>query len=173
MLSISLSHRPSLEELTAERIYMTRRQVAQRSLSRSLTTLRLKRKLATRPGVPTLIERGVLPASYYKPGSPIPVVAPGLLGAARDLEKEKIKDTLRRWVEQKRSSWEQAQREGKVQFEADKPRVRDLARRYGRSGGGQQKDVKWGKGRVERNDPPRANVLGLRRFYEKLAKGSA
>lgn len=120
-----------------------------------------------------LVQRGVLPGALYRTDSGKPVLAPRLLGTARELEKQRVKDVLRSWVDRRWRSLEEdgdtlVRSRGMWEPEHEKPRVRDLARRYSQRGR-QRGEVRWGKGRVERNDPPRAKVLGLRRFYERLA----
>jgi hypothetical protein len=167
MLSISLSHRPTLTDVQSSGRYLTRRQVAQRALVRSLTLIRLKRKLLNRPSIPALVERGVLPPSAG--------IAPALLRTARELEMERIKDRLRGWVGDGRPSLEDAQRGGwavGVTEDEHRPGVRDMARRFARrcAAGGAER-VRWGQRRVPRYDPPRAHVLSLRIHYERLAKG--
>lgn len=159
---------------------MTRRQVAQRSLARSLTLIRLKRKLSNRPSIPSLIERGVLPAPYYHKSADDtaiwqPVrISPVFLGTAKELEKQRVKDMLRGWVGNKRPSLADAERVGwieKAYLEEERPKVREMATRFTKRciGGSQRQNSRWGKGRVLRNDPPRAHVLGLRTYYERLA----
>lgn len=129
-----------------------------------------------------MIERGVLPAPYYrKPGDGAagwePVrIAPALLEIARGLERERIKDRLRGWVGDRRPSLADAERVGwieKAYLEEERPRVRDMATRFTRrcNGGNQRQNLRWGRGRVLRNDPPRAHVLSLRTYFESLAKG--
>ncbi|KAH0614912.1 uncharacterized protein H6S33_000548 [Morchella sextelata] len=163
-LNISLSHRPSLDDVQRSgRIYLTCRQVAQRSLARSLTLIRLKRKLSNRPSIPSLIERGVLPAP----------ISPVLLGTVKELEKERVKDMLRGWVGNKRPSLADAERVGwieKAYLEHERPKVREMATRFTKRciGGSQRQNSRWGKGGVPRNNPPRAHVLGLRTYYERL-----
>ncbi|PWW80784.1 hypothetical protein C7212DRAFT_361299 [Tuber magnatum] len=146
----------------------------QRVLSRALLGIRLKHHFLTRPSLPMLQERFVV----YRCGG----IAPALAGKARDLERERVKDKLRGWVVERlsleeavgcglvlnRAEWEEGRREG----------VRSIARRLmarwendgqgkGKAGGSGM--VCWGRGRVVRYDPPRAMVLGLRRYFEKLA----
>ncbi|CUS13038.1 unnamed protein product [Tuber aestivum] len=175
-LAASLQHRPSLPLLRDAQIYLTRRQHTQRVLSRALLGIRLKHHFLTRPSLPALQERGVV----YRCGG----IAPALAGKARDLERERVKDRLRGWVVERLSleeavgcglvsngaEWEEGRREG----------VRSIARRLmarwendgqgkgkGKTGGSGV--VCWGRGRVVRYDPPRAMVLGLRRYFEGLA----
>lgn len=154
--------------------------MAQRSLARSLTLIRLKRKLSNRPSIPSLIERGVLPAPYYHKSADDtaiwqPVrISPVLLGTAKELEKQRVKDMLRGWVGNKRPSLADAERVGwieKTYLEEERPKVREMATRFTKRciGGSQRQNSRWGKGRVLRNDPPRAHVLGLRAYYERLA----
>ncbi|CAZ83316.1 unnamed protein product [Tuber melanosporum] len=175
-LAASLQHRPSLPLLRDAQIYLTRRQHTQRVLSRALLGIRLKHHFLTRPSLPALQERGVM----YRCGG----IAPALAGRAKDLERERVKDRLRRWVVERLSLeeavgcglvlnkvvWEEGRREG----------VRSIARRlmarWGNDGQGEGKRkvggsgvACWGRGRVVRYDPPRAMVLGLKRHFEKLA----
>ncbi|RPA96674.1 hypothetical protein L873DRAFT_1693779 [Choiromyces venosus 120613-1] len=177
-LASSLQHRPSLPLLRDAQIYLTRRQHTQRVLSRALLGIRLKHHFLTRPSLPALQERGVV----YRCGG----IAPALAGKARALERERVKDRLRGWVVERlsfeeavgcglaldRAGWEEGRREG----------VRSIARRLmarwgndgqgigkGKTGGSGSGMVCWGRGRVVRYDPPRAMVLGLKRYFEKLA----
>lgn len=112
--------------------------------------------------------RGVMPAEI------VSGVAPALVGKAHQLEKERVKDVLRGCVGQRGSLEDVAEREGwdwvrPADVEEERwPRVGELTRRW--------EDVrKWetrrGSGRCVKWDPPRAKVLGLRRFYEMLSKG--
>lgn len=100
-------------------------------------------------------------------------VAPALVGKAHELEKERVKDVLRGCVGQRRGSLEDvAEREGwdgvRPTDVEERPKVRELARRWE---GVRKSDMRWGSGRCVKWDPPRARVLGLRRFYEMLSKG--
>lgn len=146
-----------------------------------MTLIRLKRKLSNRPSIPSLIERGVLPAPYYRKsedGTAMwePVrIAPALLGTVRELERERIKDRLRGWVGDKRPSLADAERVGwieKAYLEEERPRVRDMATRFTRryNGRNQMQNLRWGKGRVLKDDPPRAHVLSLRTYFERLTR---
>jgi hypothetical protein len=124
----------------------------------------LKRKLAARPDLDELVSRGVMPVKRL-------VVAPALVGRAQELEKERVKDVLREWVGQRRVSLEEvAGREGWDGVRPDdgekRPRVREIARRYER----RRETPRWSAGRCVKYDPPRAKVLGLRRFYEMLSR---
>lgn len=143
--STSLVHIDPLDDVQRNGlIYLTRWQVAQRSLARSLKLIRLKRKLSNRPSIPSLIERGVLPMSYYRKSEDDaalwePVgIAPALLVTARELERERIKDKLRGWVGGERLSLADAERVGWVEsLEEGSPRVRDIATRFTRQSNGE------------------------------------
>ncbi|ERT02437.1 hypothetical protein HMPREF1624_00735 [Sporothrix schenckii ATCC 58251] len=87
--------RPSLSDLIARHIFMTNTTVVSRKLARSLVSIRLSRRLAARPPAQLLVERCVLPPECA-PG--IGHVAPALAARTRAVEREKLKDGLRRWV---------------------------------------------------------------------------
>lgn len=56
--------------------------------------------------------------------------------------------------------------------EEGRPDVRRMARRFG-SGLERKDEVRWGMGRGKRREePPRAKVLGLRRFWEGVGKSA-
>lgn len=76
-----------------------------RKLARSLTAIRLSRRLAVRPPPEALVARSVLPPECV-PGHAR--VAPALVAKTRAVERERVKDGLRRWVG---SVWEQQWRE--------------------------------------------------------------
>ncbi|KAL7270193.1 hypothetical protein RUND412_007100, partial [Rhizina undulata] len=87
-LATTLAHRPTLPDLLAKNphLYLTPREATQRTLHRSLARIRLKRHLRTRPSIPVLMERGVLPAIYKQTDDGVfytPVVAPALVGKAK------------------------------------------------------------------------------------------
>ncbi|OLN87105.1 hypothetical protein CCHL11_06554 [Colletotrichum chlorophyti] len=90
--------RPSLAELIARSIFLTHTSVVSRRLARSLVSIRLSRRLATRPSAEALVERAVLPPECV-PGMTVVPIAPGLVAKRRAVEKEKVKDGLRKWVE--------------------------------------------------------------------------
>ena len=87
--------RPSLADLIARSIFLTSTTVVSRKLARSLVSIRLSRRLAARPPAHILVERCVLPPECA-PG--IGHVAPALAARTRAVEREKLKDGLRRWV---------------------------------------------------------------------------
>ncbi|CAK7212767.1 hypothetical protein SEUCBS140593_001615 [Sporothrix eucalyptigena] len=87
--------RPSLADLIRRHIFLTNTTVVSRKLTRSLVSIRLSRRLAARPPVHVLVERCVLPPECA-PG--IGHVAPALAARTRAIEREKLKDGLRRWV---------------------------------------------------------------------------
>ncbi|OTA98654.1 hypothetical protein M426DRAFT_69383, partial [Hypoxylon sp. CI-4A] len=85
--------RPTLAELIARHIFLTHTTQISRRLARNLVAIRLSRRLPLRPSAESLVQRGVLPPEVVE-GS----VAPGLVAKKRAVEKEKLKDGLRRWV---------------------------------------------------------------------------
>ncbi|KAH8836327.1 hypothetical protein MCOR27_003262 [Pyricularia oryzae] len=84
--------RPTLPDLIGRRIFMTQTTVVSRKLSRSLISIRLSRRLAARPSPEALVARGVLPPEWGG-------VAPALVAKKRAVEKERVKDGLRGFVE--------------------------------------------------------------------------
>ncbi|KAF6811389.1 F-box domain-containing protein [Colletotrichum musicola] len=95
---LSSPSRPSLAELIARSIFLTHTSVVSRRLARSLVSIRLSRRLASRPSAEALVERSVLPPECV-PGMSMVQVAPALVAKRRAIEKEKVKDGLRKWVE--------------------------------------------------------------------------
>ncbi|KAK0707993.1 hypothetical protein B0H67DRAFT_461071, partial [Lasiosphaeris hirsuta] len=112
---LSSPWRPSLADLMRRHIFLTKTTVVSRQLARSLVAIRLARRLAARPSPEVLVERCVLPAEcvpypyrggYHAgaaagegstAGAAIPV-APALVAKRRAIERERVKDGLRRWV---------------------------------------------------------------------------
>ncbi|KAG5974589.1 hypothetical protein E4U55_008137 [Claviceps digitariae] len=89
--------RPTVADLIARSIFRTRTSVVSRRLSWSLVSIRLSRRLASRPPVEDLVKRCVLPKECV-PGLTSVHVSPGLVAKRRAIEKEKVKDGLRRWI---------------------------------------------------------------------------
>ncbi|KAG7151155.1 hypothetical protein HYQ46_013085 [Verticillium longisporum] len=119
-----LATRPPLADLIARSIFLTNTTVVSRRLGRSLVSIRLARRLATRPPAEVLVERAVLPYECV-PGLAVVHVAPGLVAKRRAIEKEQVKDGLRRWVdavwkrqvlqrEEGMRQWEQSRGIGRV-----------------------------------------------------------
>lgn len=118
-----------------------------------MARVQLGRKLRDRPSAETLVRKGVLPEECFRGR-----VAPALVGVKRRIERERVKDVLRGWVDE----WRRRGGEREVEQKMD---VRRLARRFAareRNGGEMN-----GK---RREEPPRAKVLGLRKFWEKVAR---
>lgn len=103
-------------------------------------------------------------------------VAPGIVGVKRRVERERIKDGLRAWLEKK------ARRVGvedEMQREADEAgriSVRRLVQKFTSQwkGNGNGGGSRWGekrRGVNTRVEPPRAHVYSLRKFWEGLAMG--
>ncbi|KAI1204085.1 uncharacterized protein F4807DRAFT_375660 [Annulohypoxylon truncatum] len=85
--------RPTLAELIARHIFLTHTTQISRRLARNLVAIRLSRRLPLRPSAESLVQRGVLPPEIVEGN-----VAPGLVAKKRAVEKERLKDGLRRWV---------------------------------------------------------------------------
>ncbi|KXJ88576.1 hypothetical protein Micbo1qcDRAFT_235867 [Microdochium bolleyi] len=85
--------RPTLAELIARHIVLTNTTLASRRLGHNLVAIRLSRRLPYRPSAETLVQRGVLPPECVEG-----TVAPGLVARKRAVEREKLKDGLRRWI---------------------------------------------------------------------------
>ncbi|KAI0104555.1 hypothetical protein F4814DRAFT_92547 [Daldinia grandis] len=85
--------RPTLTQLISRHIFLTPTTQASRWLARSLVSIRLSRRLPLRPSAESLVQRGVLPPEVVESS-----VAPGLIAKKRAVEKERLKDGLRRWV---------------------------------------------------------------------------
>jgi hypothetical protein len=165
-LSHSLPLRPSLAELIAHRIYITRTTLAARNLGRNLIKIKLNRQLLKRPSAEELVEWGVLPGECYntKKGQ---CLAPSLVETKRRVERERVKDVLRGWVEEWRRRGDKVLENERN--EAQKPDVRRIAKRFARERDGREQP-RWER-RVECKEmPTRAKVLGLRRFWEKVGR---
>jgi len=89
--------RPSLADLIRRSIFLTRTTVVSRKLSRSLVCIHLSRRLAARPSAEALVARSVLPPECVTTKKT--AVAPALVAKKRAVEMERVKDSLRRWVE--------------------------------------------------------------------------
>ncbi|KEY66754.1 hypothetical protein S7711_07541 [Stachybotrys chartarum IBT 7711] len=89
--------RPSLADLIARHIFLTNTSVVSRRLARSLVSIRLARRLAARPSAEALVERAVLPPECV-PGRAAVHVAPSLVATRKAIEKERLKDGLKKWM---------------------------------------------------------------------------
>lgn len=99
-------------------------------------------------------------------------VAPRILSVKRMVERERLKDGLRAWLEGKAR---------RVEREEEVRTVRSLVRRFttvawrmGEVDVDGRGERRWGKSwRMERSklcEPTRAKVLGLRKFWEGVAR---
>lgn len=157
--------RPSLAELMAHRIYITRTTLAARNLGRNLIMIKLNRQLLKRPSADQLVELGVLPRECFKKGGGF--LAPALVETKRKVERERVKDVLRGWV----GEWKVRAGLMGDGVEERRPDVRRIARRF--VAREREREVpRWGAGRRvdTRELPTRAKVLGLRRFWEKVGR---
>ncbi|RDA90826.1 hypothetical protein CP533_1539 [Ophiocordyceps camponoti-saundersi (nom. inval.)] len=92
--------RPSLADLMARSIFLTHTSIVSRRLARSLVSIRLSRRLAARPSAEALVERAVLPKECVPGMSPV-LVSPAIVARRKAIEKERLKDGLRRWIASK------------------------------------------------------------------------
>ncbi|KAI9759245.1 MAG: hypothetical protein M4579_002454 [Chaenotheca gracillima] len=118
-LSQSLALRPPLASLQppTSTIYLTSTHQAARTLSRRLIAGRLNRSLSRRPSASDLVGCNILPGeccAHDKATGQIVwggtwgvVVAPGLVGARRKIERERVKDRLRRWLATRQQQYQQ------------------------------------------------------------------
>ncbi|KAK4457699.1 hypothetical protein QBC42DRAFT_187852 [Cladorrhinum samala] len=95
---LSSPSRPSLRDLISRHIVLTQTSFVSRRLSRNLVSIRLARRLAARPSPQALVERCVLPAECVPGMSPGVVVAPAIVARKRAVERERVKDGLRKFV---------------------------------------------------------------------------
>ena len=184
-ISHSLSRRPSLSSLhpPTSTIYLTATHVLARNLSRQLVSIRLNRNLSRRPSTSSLIKCNILPrecCSVDRDSGEWVVggrgsIAPSIVNKQRMVERERIKDGLRAWLDKKAGAVTD-----KVRDEEGGRSVRGLVRRFTarwKADAPVEKGAKarqsWASGTEKRSkDPPtRAHVYGLRRFWEGLAKG--
>ncbi|UKZ57281.1 hypothetical protein TrVGV298_011134 [Trichoderma virens] len=89
--------RPSLGDLMSRSIFLTQNTIISRRLARSLISIRLSRRLASRLSARDLVQRCVLPQECVPGMFPVHI-APGLVAKRKSIEKERIKDGLRRWI---------------------------------------------------------------------------
>lgn len=163
-LETYIPSRPPLTFLLANRIYITRTTLAARSLGRDFIKIRLNKKLRERESAERLVERGVLPEECWSGG-----LAPSLVETKRKIERERVKDVLRHWVEEwRRRGWENRE---DAEEGGQKTDVRRMARRFARVKESRE-TPRWGREAVreKKEMPTRAKVLGLRRFWEKVGR---
>ncbi|KAG5975742.1 hypothetical protein E4U58_000082 [Claviceps cyperi] len=89
--------RPTVADLKARRIILTHTSFVSRRLARALVSIHLSRRLASRPPVEDLVTRCVLPRECV-PGMCSIHVSPGLVAKRKTIERENVKDCLRRWI---------------------------------------------------------------------------
>jgi len=104
-LSSFLLHRPRLQALQppASSIYLTRTHVAARRLGFSLALVSLNRSLSRRPPLSTLVNRNVVPKDCCRrdKSGEMHIVTGGIVERKRKVEREKVKEGLRVWLERK------------------------------------------------------------------------
>lgn len=108
------------------------------------------------------MDQGVLPRECLHTR-----VAPSLISTKRRIEKEKIKDTLRQWIEVWRRK---GSRTAAAEAAKRSPEVRVLVRRFAREGQQEKRreDQRWGGQARENEVPTRVKVLGLKTFWESV-----
>lgn len=123
----------------------------------------------------SLVTRGVLPGECFTDGRG-PALAPSLVETKRRVERERVKDVLRHWVEEwRRRGCEDRNRALQCEGEGERTDVRRLVRRFARAAAKEDREAppRWGRdaaGQKIREAPTRAKVLGLRRFWEKVGR---
>jgi len=187
LLAQSLSNRPPLSALRppTSTIYLSSTHLVARNLSRSLISIKLNRSLSRRPSATSLVTSNILPEECcrHDPETGEVIwgagVAPAIIGVKRQIEREKLKDGLRAWLAGRGVDIVQKKSMLAGTSERDKPSVRTLVQRFAKRAGGKDFEVKQGIlsrresiERKERGAPPRAHVLGLRRFWEGIGRQS-
>lgn len=180
-MSSNLTHRPSLSSLLPPHstIYLSATHVLARKLSRQLVAIRLNRNLSRRPSASSLIKSNIVPQECCRCDQETGQVmwggrmSPGIIEVKRRVERERVKDGLRAWLERKADTINR-----QVAREDSRPSgVRTLVRRFtNKRSSTEGADSRWGaqrrdKAGAAREAPPRARVYGLRRFWEGMAKG--
>ena len=110
-----------------------------------------------------------------------PMVYPALLSRVAEAFRmrialtERVKDGLRGWVGGRWvGEWSRRKAEREREGEGERVGVGRLVRRFSRRGDvgdGNGREGRWGKKRGgEREEPARAKVLGLRRFWEGVGR---
>ncbi|KHN95889.1 F-box domain, cyclin-like protein [Metarhizium album ARSEF 1941] len=94
---LSSPTRPTIADLISRSIFLTHTSIVSRRLAWSLVSIRLSRRLAARPSAEALVQRCVLPKECV-PGMSSVHIAPALVAKRKAIEKEKVKDGLRRWI---------------------------------------------------------------------------
>ena len=112
LLPPSLDARPSLADLMQRRIFLTPTTIVSKRLARSLVSIRLARKLSSRPEPQDLVRRAVLPQECV-PRREGRWEAPAIVQRKKVIERERIKDGLRSWLE-RRWMGERGRRESEV-----------------------------------------------------------
>ena len=161
-------------------IYLLKTHVIARSLARKLVAIKLNHNLSRRPSASSLGERNILPKECYKTDADTGAiiygrVSPSLVSVKRRVEREVIKDGLRTSIERKVKKVEEQGKSGEAR---DPVGVRGLVRRFTSTAkraaaNATSSESKWAGRMAEKERgrcaPARANVLGLRRFWEGVA----
>lgn len=141
-----------------------------RSLSRQLVSIRLKQSLLRRPSATSLVKVNILPIECCRRSSSTGEVvwgegvSPGLVEAKRRIERERVKDGLRAWLERKAA---QVHERG----EGERRSVRGLIRLFTARKNATENREKRGPAKRPSSEPTRAHVHHMRRFWESKATG--
>ncbi|KAK9369714.1 hypothetical protein V1509DRAFT_618891 [Lipomyces kononenkoae] len=169
MLITYLSLRPTEQDLLTRHILLSplrlshRFHAAANGAGLAFARNALRRKLARRPQLTELIQRGVYPATDAR-------VSPVLAMRCKALEREKVRNLLEQ--ELKDRIWERIRRVMMVRREKDKQEsVRVLVTRYSRRRDETVGGSMFEKHRREvREAPTRAKVHRLRSFFERISR---
>lgn len=180
-LSQSLTLRPSLSSLLppTSSIYLSPINILARRICRQFVSIRLNRSLRHRPSASSLVKSNILPLECYKCDKTTGEVlwgqglSPVILEKKRRIERERIKDGLRAWLERKAHSIREQTSSRSSEHTTERISVKWLVRTFtGPNRGGSER---WGgkavAGVQHPDEPTRAHVYGLRRFWESIAKG--
>ncbi|QIX01948.1 hypothetical protein AMS68_007465 [Peltaster fructicola] len=163
-----LPKRPALHSLQPPNstIYLTRTHVAARRLHWSLVCIRLNRSLARRPKLTTLIATNILPKECCRfdrrSGDFVwgYGVAGPLVERKRKIERERLKEGLRVWLERKAREIPARHRDGGVGV-----LVWRFSKRLGLNPG-------MDACARQAEQPKKERVNGLKRFWESLGTGT-
>ena len=99
-LSCKLAHRPSRLSICPPNawIWLGKTHVLSRSISKSLTRIRLTHNLEHRPTADELVARAILPSSCTSYSS---IISPGLIQSRKSVEKHRLRDGLGRKLERR------------------------------------------------------------------------
>ncbi|OQO11196.1 hypothetical protein B0A48_05452 [Cryoendolithus antarcticus] len=170
----SLAHllplRPPLQTLQppTSNIYLSRTHLAARRLHWSLVCIRLSRSLQRRPKLSSLVAANILPKECCRVdrrSGDFVWGGGGLVERKRQLERERLKEGLRVWLERKAREIRARRKDGSAGVGV---LVWKFSKKMKVSGGSERREIaEW-----ERR-PKREKVGGLKRFWEGLGSTGA